>query len=124
MPNGKPGDHPVNDILNKGVRTWLKAQGLERYADAFEENEVTVEDLPDLTPADLKDDLGVKKGPFYVLFLSTMPAVLVEAGFVTNKAEARRLRDDAYREAMAEQIAEALERYRDSGATLALGRLQ
>jgi len=65
-------------------------------------------------------DLGVKKGPFYVLFLSTMPAVLIEAGFITNKADARRLRDDAYRDAMAEQIAEALVRYRDSGATLAL----
>lgn len=64
-------------------------------------------------------DLGVKKGPFYVLFLSTMPAVLIEAGFITNKAEARRLRDDAYRDAMAEQIAEALVRYRESGATLA-----
>jgi N-acetylmuramoyl-L-alanine amidase len=29
-------------------------------------------------------DLGVKKGPFYVLFLSSMPSVLVESGFVTH----------------------------------------
>lgn len=43
------------------IRTWLTHLGLQRYADAFEENEVTVEDLPDLTPADLKDELGVKK---------------------------------------------------------------
>ena len=40
-------------------------------------------------------DLGVKKGPFYVLFLSSMPAVLVEAGFLTNRKEAKRLRDEA-----------------------------
>ena len=39
------------------IRTWLTNLGLQRYADSFEENEVTVEDLPDLTP----DDLGVKK---------------------------------------------------------------
>ena len=65
-------------------------------------------------------DLGVKKGPFYVLFLSTMPAVLVEAGFLTNKTEARRLRDRGYVDAMAEQIAEALEAYRASPAKVAL----
>ena len=43
------------------IRTWLTDLGLERYAEAFEENEVTVEDLTELTSADLKDDLGVKK---------------------------------------------------------------
>lgn len=59
-------------------------------------------------------DLGVKKGPFYVLFLSTMPAVLVEAGFLTNQAEAERLRDERYIAAMAGQIAEALTLYRDT----------
>ena len=64
-------------------------------------------------------DLGVKKGPFYVLFLSSMPAALVEVGFLTNRAEARRLRDQAYLEAMAEQIAVGLERYRAGSATLA-----
>jgi len=58
-------------------------------------------------------DLGVKKGPFYVLFLSSMPAILVEAGFLTNKHEAKRLRDEKYVEAMAEQIANALRTYRD-----------
>ncbi|MDH3520845.1 MAG: N-acetylmuramoyl-L-alanine amidase [Myxococcales bacterium] len=64
-------------------------------------------------------DLGAKKGPFYVLFLSSMPAALVEAGFVTNRAEAKLLRDDAYLDALAEQIAEGLSRYRDSGSALA-----
>jgi N-acetylmuramoyl-L-alanine amidase len=64
-------------------------------------------------------DLGAKKGPFYVLFLSTMPAVLVEAGFLTNQVEARRLRDEAYLGAMAEQIAEALSRYREAGDRVA-----
>jgi N-acetylmuramoyl-L-alanine amidase len=64
-------------------------------------------------------DLGVKKGPFYVLFLSSMPAVLVEAGFLTNRTEAKRLRDAAYRDALAEQIARALVDYRDSGPSLA-----
>jgi N-acetylmuramoyl-L-alanine amidase len=66
-------------------------------------------------------DLGAKKGPFYVLFLSSMPAVLVEAGFLSNKLEAELLGKRDYVDALAEQIAEALERYRDDGQRLAFG---
>jgi N-acetylmuramoyl-L-alanine amidase len=64
-------------------------------------------------------NLGAKKGPFYVLFLSKMPAILVEAGFLTNKADAKRLRNDDYLESVATQISTGLKRYRDDGSTLA-----
>jgi len=69
-------------------------------------------------------DLGVKRGPFYVLFLSSMPAVLVEAGFLTHRGEARRLRDDEYLEDMAAQIAQGLSAYRDAQQPVALGALE
>jgi N-acetylmuramoyl-L-alanine amidase len=64
-------------------------------------------------------DLGAKKGPFYVLFLSNMPAILIEAGFVTNKSDAKRLRNRDYLNSVATQISTGLERYRDSGSALA-----
>jgi N-acetylmuramoyl-L-alanine amidase len=64
-------------------------------------------------------DLGAKKGAFYVLFLSNMPAILVEAGFLTNKQDANRLRDGNYLESVADQIAVGLIRYRDEGAIFA-----
>jgi N-acetylmuramoyl-L-alanine amidase len=64
-------------------------------------------------------DLGAKKGPFYVLFLSNMPAILIEAGFVTNKSDAKRLRNSGYLESVATQISTGLERYRDSGSKIA-----
>jgi N-acetylmuramoyl-L-alanine amidase len=64
-------------------------------------------------------DLGAKKGPFYVLFLSNMPAILIEAGFLTNKSDAKRLRNSDYLDSVATQISTGLERYRDSGSTLA-----
>jgi N-acetylmuramoyl-L-alanine amidase len=69
-------------------------------------------------------DLGVKRGPFHVLFLSDAPAVLVEIGFVTNAQEARRLRTKLYREVIAEQLARGLARYRRerSVALAAAGR--
>jgi N-acetylmuramoyl-L-alanine amidase len=57
-------------------------------------------------------DLGVKKGPFYVLFLANMPAILVEVGFLTHKGESRRLRDGDYLDDLAEQIAAGVVRYR------------
>jgi N-acetylmuramoyl-L-alanine amidase len=66
-------------------------------------------------------DLGVKKGPFYVLFLSSMPAALIETGFISNRTEAKRLRDGAYLNAMADQITSGLERYREGGPTVASG---
>ncbi len=61
-------------------------------------------------------DLGVKRGPFHVLFLSSAPAVLVEVGFLSNPDEASRLRSARYRELVAEQIARGLARYRSARA--------
>jgi N-acetylmuramoyl-L-alanine amidase len=68
-------------------------------------------------------DLGVKTGPFYVLFLSSMPSILVEAGFLTHREEARRLGSPAYAEVVAERIARGVARYRERRQTLLAGRL-
>ena len=57
------------------------------------------------------EDLGVKKGPFYVLFLSSMPAILVEVGFATNAEDAARLADESHRELLADRIASGLMAY-------------
>jgi N-acetylmuramoyl-L-alanine amidase len=62
-------------------------------------------------------DLGVKKGPFYVLFLSDMPAILVEAGFLTHKGDAKRLRDRGYLEELADQIAAGVVQFRGENDT-------
>jgi N-acetylmuramoyl-L-alanine amidase len=59
---------------------------------------------------------ALKQGPFYVLYLSDMPALLVEAGFVTHRDDARRLRDPEYLRAMAEEIAKGVGRFRDKAA--------
>ena len=57
-------------------------------------------------------DLGVKKGPFYVLFMSSMSSLLVETGFVTNRDDAALLRSGPYQQLLADRIAEGIDRYR------------
>jgi N-acetylmuramoyl-L-alanine amidase len=66
-------------------------------------------------------NLGVKQGPFYVLFLSSMPAILVEAGFVTNREDVRLLRDERQLDALADAIARGLVRYREGATDVAAG---
>ena len=56
---------------------------------------------------------GVRTANFRVVKYAVYPSVLVECGFLSNRAEAGRARTTAYREMLAEKIAEAIveERY-------------
>ncbi len=51
---------------------------------------------------------GVKTARFYVLTRTSMPAVLVETGFVTGRNDAARLASPAFRTQMAEAIARGI----------------
>ena len=44
------------------IAEWLRSLGLERYAQAFQDAEVTPDVLPELTEADLRE-LGLPLGP-------------------------------------------------------------
>ncbi len=68
-------------------------------------------------------DLGVKQGPFYVLFLSSMPSILLECGFVTNIDDAKLLRDEVFLQEAAAQIASGLSAYREKASAVAVGAL-
>jgi N-acetylmuramoyl-L-alanine amidase len=57
-------------------------------------------------------DGGVRAAPLHVLIGSNMPAVLVELGYCSNREEARRLAGTAYRQSLAEGIAEGILAYR------------
>ena len=61
----------------------------------------------------LTRDGGVKAAPLHVLIGTGMPAVLVELGYCSNREEARRLAGAAYRQSLAEGIAEGILAYRD-----------
>ncbi|MBA2304860.1 MAG: N-acetylmuramoyl-L-alanine amidase, partial [Acidobacteria bacterium] len=72
-------------------------------------------------------DIGVKQAPFVVLIGASMPSVLAEMSFVTNKQDAALLKTGAYRQQIAEALLDAVVRYQQSlkkmrGASTALSR--
>jgi len=59
-------------------------------------------------------DKGVKKAPFWVLTGATMPCVLVEVSFISNRTEERRLRSSEYQHAVAQGISAGVVKYFES----------
>jgi len=53
-------------------------------------------------------DRGVRQAPFRVLMGATMPAILIEAGFISNPEEEARFKADAYKDKVADAIARAV----------------
>jgi N-acetylmuramoyl-L-alanine amidase len=56
-------------------------------------------------------DRGVRRARFYVIRHTTMPAILVEVGFVTGSQDGRNLASSNYRRKMAEAIAYGVIQY-------------
>ena len=54
------------------------------------------------------DDSSVEGGPFYVLFYTAMPAVLIELGFLTNAEEQKALTSPAHQRRLVAAIGDAI----------------
>ncbi len=54
---------------------------------------------------------GVRQGPFYVLLGATMPSVLVEAAFISNREEEARLRNRRFQEKAATAIGQGVHNF-------------
>jgi N-acetylmuramoyl-L-alanine amidase len=75
-------------------------------------------DLAEMIQSRLNDTLGVrnrgiKQAPFRVLMGATMPAVLVEVAFITSPEEEKRLREPAFKDQIADAIADSVRRFRE-----------
>lgn len=64
------------------------------------------------------DGRGVKQAPFRVLKGATMPAVLVEIGYLSNPADADRLLDAEFRQRLAETLYGSISLFRERYAVL------
>ncbi len=85
------GNEPESIALAHALQTSMMAQVAKRHSKVR--------------------NLGVKKGPFYVLVGAHMPCVLAEVSFLTHRVQGRLLRSSAYREAIAEGLFQGIARF-------------
>lgn len=89
-----------------GIETYYFSESGRRLAEIIHDS---------ILPASGMRDRGVKQARFYVLRNTNMPATLLEIGFVTGSEDAPRLSDPAWRERMAQAIADGIIRYLQGG---------
>ena len=66
---------------------------------------------------------GVRRRGYYVLRRTTIPAVLVECGFLTNPTEAAYAQSTSYRQKLAEEIAAGVRGRNSVGSTFSTTRV-
>lgn len=65
-----------------------------------------------LSAGPIRNARGIWQDPFYVLWKTSMPAVLVELGFISNQDDLARLRQESCREELARCLFAAFEEYK------------
>lgn len=60
----------------------------------------------------IKSDKGIRQNPFYVLWRTSMPAVLVELGFISNDTDLSALRQEEKRTELAKRLLSAFKDYK------------
>jgi N-acetylmuramoyl-L-alanine amidase len=74
-----------------------------RFAEAVQE---------EMNSATAVANRGVKQAPFKVLVGATMPAALVEVGFISNAEEEAKLQTDAFQATLVDALTRAVQRYK------------
>jgi N-acetylmuramoyl-L-alanine amidase len=64
-----------------------------------------------LFPGDSEADRGVKRARFVVLRTNSLPAVLIEGGFLTNRMDLRLVDNPVYRQRLAQAVANGILNY-------------
>ena len=99
--------YSTNDRAEAGRRDWLTGNrnDLRNLQLAYQIQKALVEKAG-------SEDRGVKRARFAVLKHAEMPAVLVEAAFMTNPGDARKIYDTAQRRALAQAIVDGVQAYK------------
>ncbi len=101
-PAAAPGSPPANPDLD--FILWDLAQS----AHVTESSRLAEAIQTQLNVVSRTENRGIKQAPFRVLAGATMPAVLVEVGFISHPEEEKQLRSAAFQESVAVAIAKAV----------------
>lgn len=93
----------VSVHLNSAPREG--ADGIETYYYSGRSAKIAAAIHPRLVSAAGTENRGVRQRGFYVIRNTRIPSVLCECGFLTNRAEARRLLTPEHRQKLAQAIA-------------------
>jgi N-acetylmuramoyl-L-alanine amidase len=90
--------------------TRLGANGIETYYYSSGSAELAASIHRNVVASAPTENRGIRRRGFFVLRRTSVPAVLVECGFLTNPEEGRLAQTDGYRQKLAEQIARGIRR--------------
>lgn len=102
--SGRLGD--MDKILTE-ILTGARTTESRRLADRIQKNTLSYLKKNGAST----HDGGVKGAPFFVLVGSSVPSVLVEVGYCTNKKEAGRLKSSKHRQRLAQGLANGIHAY-------------
>ncbi len=60
----------------------------------------------------------IRRAPFYVIDHTTMPSILIELGFISNRREAKKLTSQSYQDEMARLLTSAILKYKEKSDKL------
>lgn len=103
---GNRADLFVSVHINANVKS--NVNGFTTYWNKKGDNLLAAEVQQLMINATGRLDRGVIRDNFYVISRTNVPAILVEAGFITNMEEARLLTQDSFRQKIAESIANGI----------------
>lgn len=103
-PTGASSSNAGGEVIGAGPKLG-NVNDQKNMLLAFEVQQSLVENLG-------VEDRGVRRARYWVLRDAQMPAILIEGGFMSNAAEARRIYDAGYRQKMARAIVQGIETYK------------
>ena len=100
------GDYQYVDLTNENYIVASMAQNT--FMKESEDFAALIQNQLQKSLKNKSKNRGVKQAGFYVLVGATMPNVLVEVGFISNKQESKNLSKSYYRRQIAESIYQAI----------------
>jgi len=94
--------HGIEIFYNDSKKQKAKSKASIKLADNI---------LKDMVHRTKARSRGVKRGNFYVIRETKVPAVLIEGGFISNPNERAKLRSRAYIDKIARSIANGIDKY-------------